>query len=153
MARLGALMLSSVLLGLPRVFRIVTSAALRRSRYVERAPSDAALLEFMEALQPAIDEHCHSLASGGPGERAAVVEVHGLVSQSASPGRLSAEAVSVSVAAGDGVQRLVLHGPTGHRAGAARTLVHWLAHDIPQREDAAGGRTRGRAYRLGPYRC
>jgi len=144
-------MLSSVLLGLPRVFRIFTSAALRRSRYVERAPSDAALLEFMEALRPAIDEHRHSLASGSPGERATVVEVHGLVSQSASPGRLSAEAVSVSVEAGDGVQRLVLHGPTGRRAGAARTLVRWLAGEAPQGEAARDSLPRGRAFRIG--RC
>jgi hypothetical protein len=57
----------------------------------------------------------------------------------------------VSVEGGDGVQRLVLHGPTGRRAGAARTLVRWLAHDVRHRDAARDGSRQEPAFRLGSH--
>jgi hypothetical protein len=125
-ARLGALMLTSALLGLSRPFRAGSAVARQRSRFVEPAPSDAALSDFVATLQPVIDDHCRSLVGGGAGG-ATVVEVHRLLSQTAQAGRPPAEAISVSVEADGRVQRLVLHGPPGRRASAARALVSWLA--------------------------
>ena len=129
MARLGALMLTSVLLGLPRIFRSGWAAERQRSRYVEQAPCDTALLDFIALLKPLIDVHCRSLAGAGAGGPT-VVEVHRLVSQNVQGGRLPAEAISVSVQAGGCVQRLVLQAPAGGRAGAARALVRWLTHGV-----------------------
>jgi hypothetical protein len=131
MARLGALMLTSVLLGLPRLFRAESTVPRRRSRYVEPATCDAALLDFVAQLGPAIDAHCHSLADAGDAGTT-VVEVHRLSSQRACADRPAVEAISVSVEAGGAVQRLVLHGPAGRRAGAARTLVRWLTGLRPE---------------------
>ncbi len=128
MAQLGALMLSSVLLGLSRVFRGRSTVARRRTRYVEPARSDEALLDFIAALRPAIDDHCRSLVGAGT-SGASVVEVHRLQSQAAEAGRPSVQAISVSVEADGCIQRLVLHGLPGRHADAARSLVHWLGRD------------------------
>ena len=132
MARLGAWMLTSVLLGLPRLFRVERTVPLRRSRYVEPAPCDAALLDFIAALEPAIDDHCLSLARAGGGETA-VVEIHRLFRQPAQAGQPPSEAISVSVDAEGCVQRLLLHGRPDRRSGAARALVRWLTRNPPAR--------------------
>jgi hypothetical protein len=126
-ARLGALMLTSVLLGLPRLFRAGSNAPRRRSRYVEPAACDPALLDFAAALAPVIDAHCNSLSGSVNGETT-VVEIHRLSSRAASADQPAAEAISVSVEADGSVQRLVLHGLPGRRVGAARALVRWLTH-------------------------
>jgi hypothetical protein len=128
-ARLGALMLTSVLLGLPCVFRAGWAVERQRSRYVEQAPCDAGLLDFIAALERLIDVHCRSLAGVGAGG-ATVVEVHRLMSQSAQAELPPAEAISVSVEKGGCVERLVLHAPPGHHAGAARALAQWLTHGV-----------------------
>jgi hypothetical protein len=106
---------------------------------VEPAPCDPALLEFIAALQPVIDEQCLSLAGAGDGGTK-VVEVHRLLSQTARAGRRPAEAISVSVEGEGGIQRVVLHGPPGRRAGAARALVRWLAGGTPDRKDRCASR-------------
>jgi hypothetical protein len=135
MARLGALMLASVLLGLPRLFRAESAVPRRRSRYVEPAPSDAALLDFIAQLAPVIDEHCRSLAVTGDGGTT-VVEIHGRASQATQARRPGAEAIRVSVEATGRVQRLVLHGPPDRRSDMARALVRWLTHDTQDRRGA-----------------
>ncbi len=126
MARFGALMLASVLLGLPRIFRPRTLVVRQRSRYETPALSDLALLEFIAALKPAIDEHCSSLAKTRGGG-AIVIEVHRLLSQPTQAGLPPAEAVSVSVETDGHVQRLIVRGAADRRANAARALVAWLA--------------------------
>jgi hypothetical protein len=121
-------MLTSVLLGLSRAFRAGPIVRRQRPRYVEPAPSDEALSDFIATLQPVIDRHCRSLAGTGNGGTT-VVEVHRVLSRKAQAERPPAEAISVSVEEDGRIQRLVLHGPPGRRAGAARTLVAWLARD------------------------
>jgi hypothetical protein len=138
-ARFGALMLTSVLLGLPRVFRAGATVARRRLRYVEPAPCDAALLDFVAELEPAIDDHCRSLAEPGAGG-AVVVEVHRLLSRRAQAGQPPMEAISVSVETDGCVQPVILHGPPGRRAAAARTLVRWLAGGTRAERDARSSR-------------
>ncbi len=125
MIRLGSLILTAVLLGLPRLFPGSAASLRRRSPHVEPAPCDPALLDFIAELRPLIDSHCRALADPDPGNPV-VVEIHRLVPRTGKDGTRVAEAISVSVQADGRFQPMIFECRPGRRSPAARALVAML---------------------------
>lgn len=121
---LGCVVLASVLLGVPRALDARAFGA-RRPMYVEFSPGSPGLLGFCEALFRALGEACRSLA---PIRSAAttVIDVLGVTPGLDSRGR-GVEAVTLTVAQGGRLRRIVLHAAAGRREEAARELLARLS--------------------------
>jgi len=123
MLRLGSVLLTAVLLGVPRALdaRVFGSP---RSVYVEVAPQDPELASFAEELERALAAAAYTLAPF-PLRATLVVEVHGFA-RSGHDGEKARRAVLLSVGEGRKRRPLILdHGP-GQRARAVRALLEAL---------------------------
>jgi hypothetical protein len=122
MRRLGSILLSGVLLGVPRALGSRAFGS-RQPVYFEVAP-DAGLDGFAEALQHALEASGWLLAAS----RAAattVVDVVGLARSTDAGGRAT-DALTIVVREGRRLRRLVVHARPGHHAAAARELLACL---------------------------
>jgi hypothetical protein len=120
---LGSLLLSSVLLGVPRALDARAFGA-QRSVYVEVSPQAPELAAFAAALEQALGEGSWRIAT----HRAAatvVVDVLGVLDAHDRRGR-ALEAVRLAVHDRRGERRLVLQGIPDDRAAMARTLLERL---------------------------
>jgi hypothetical protein len=122
--RLGSLVLTSVLLGVPRALQGRAFGA-RRPVYVEVSPRSPGLLAFGEALERALGGVGWALA---PCRTAAVtvVEVLHVASVRDAFGR-AAEAITLAVTEGRHVRRILLHATPDRRDAAARELLARLS--------------------------
>jgi hypothetical protein len=121
--RLGSLVLTAVLLGVPRALDARAFGA-ARSVYVEVADPSPELAGFAEALSRALAEAGCRLAPG-PAGATVIVEVHGRWGGPHSrpdPGR----AIGFTVRDAAGRRPLVLDCPRGGEAEAARALLRAL---------------------------
>jgi hypothetical protein len=121
--RLGSVILTAVLLGVPRTLdgRAFGSTP---SVYLEVADLSPELAGFAEELSRALEESGCRVAARPTGATT-VVEVHSLWSR-ADPGPDPSEAISFTVRDARGRRPLVLHYPPGRRAQAARALLRAL---------------------------
>jgi hypothetical protein len=123
MLRLGSILLTAVLLGVPRALEARAFGS-TRAVHVDVAPQDPELASFAEELDRALAAATHTLAPR-PFPATLVVEVHGFA-RSAPAGEGIRHAVLVSQGRGRTFRPLILdHGP-GQRAQAARALIEAL---------------------------
>jgi len=117
MLRLGSMLLTAVLLGVPRAVDARAFGS-QRSVYVEVAPGDPDLASFAEALEQALGAAAYTLARDRS-RATLVVEVRGFARS------VSGERAGVMLAVGRGADRrpLVLDHAPGQWAPAARTLL------------------------------
>ncbi len=118
--RLGSIVLTSVLLGVPRALEARTFGQ-RRPVYVEVAPRSPGLLAFGEALGRALDA---AGRASGPRHATAVqlVDVLHLASLRDALGR-AVEMITLVVREGRRMRRILLHADAGRRDDAARELL------------------------------
>ena len=139
MLRLGSVILTAVLLGVPRALdaRAFGSA---RSVYVEVADPSPELAGFARELSRALEAAGCCLAARPTGATV-VVEVHALWKRTDSgsdPREVPSEAIAFTVQDARGRRPLVLYYATGRQAEAARALLRAL--------DERGPLAEGRAY-------
>ena len=122
MHRLGSILLSGVLFGVPRALESRSFGA-RRPVFFEVAP-DAGLEGFSGALERALHDSRWPLARS----RAAATTVIEIVAltRARGAGGQTVEAISVAVREGRRQRRLVLHSRPGRQADAARELLSQL---------------------------
>jgi len=123
MPRLPSILLTAVLLGVPRALDARAFGA-QRSVYIDVAAQDPELLAFADELERALSAACYSLATERAGATL-VVEVHGVAR---SAGRRGPGAQTLLLTVGHGRARrplLVDHAP-GQQARAARALLEAL---------------------------
>lgn len=123
MLRLGSVVLTAALLGVPRALEARAFGA-PHAIYVQVAP-DPGLEPFAEALERALVGAAWSLA-GRVSEATTVVEI-GAPARVASPGGRPLELVRVAVRDARGSRSLLLRYAAGDGALAARALVARLA--------------------------
>lgn len=123
MLHLGSVLLTAVLLGVPRALdaRAFGSAP---SVYVEAADPSPELAGFAEELTRALEAAGARLASR-PSGATVVVEVHALWT-GGDPASRPRQAISFTVREGTGRRPLVIDYPPGRPAHAARALVRRL---------------------------
>jgi len=121
--RLGSLLLTGVLLGVPRALEGRAFGA-RRPVYVEVSPWAPELLGLAQEIERALAAASFTLAARRS-EAVTVVEVTG-VAHSTDRGR-PVEAFTLDVREGGRARRVILQGPRGRRADAARLLLERLA--------------------------
>ncbi len=124
MRGLGPLVLTSVLLGVPRALDSRAFGA-QRSVYVELSPQAPELADFAVALEHVLGEAAWSLAPRA-GEATLVVDVLSLATGSDARGR-PIEAISLAVRDRRGLRRVVLQGAASERAATARQLLARLS--------------------------
>jgi hypothetical protein len=121
MLRLGSILLTALLTGVPRALDARAFGA-QRSVYVEVAPNDPELASFAEELERALATASYTLV--GDRTRATfVVEVHRCAPSAGARGR---NAVLLSVGDGRARHPLLLDHRPGQRARAARALLEAL---------------------------
>jgi hypothetical protein len=130
MLRLGSLLLTGVLLGVPRALE-ARAFGLPRSVHFEVAPMSPELERFARELQRALLEASFVLASD-PREAAVVVDVRSAATFR-RPGRDLARGVLLTVRDREGTRPLLLHYPAEDGARAARALLDTLS-PTPTRE-------------------
>jgi len=118
--RLGSVVLTAVLLGVPRALDARAFGA-ARSVYVEVADPSPGLAGFAEELSRALERSGCRVATSPTGATT-VVEVHALWRCAAS-GPDPSEAISFTVRDARGRRPLVLHYQAGREAEAARALL------------------------------
>lgn len=123
MLRLGSLLLTGVLLGVPRALDTRAFGALR-SVYVDVSPQAPELEAFGRELERALAGAAYALVAH-PWRATAVVEVRSATTARMTDGR-SCEAVVMAVRERDRTQPLTLHYAPEQRATAARALLTWL---------------------------
>jgi hypothetical protein len=126
--RLGPVVLSAVLLGVPRALDAEAFGA-QRSVYVDLAPLAPELLDFTTELERAIGETTYSLAARRS-EATVVVEVLNVARAAGSNGA-EMEAVTFAIRDGRRTRLVVLHYAPGRRAVAARLLLEKLPGSHP----------------------
>jgi hypothetical protein len=131
--RLGSMVLTAVLLGVPRALDTRAFGA-ARSVYVEVADPSPGLAGFADALARALERSGGRLATSPTGATA-VVEVHALW-RCVDSGPGPSEAVCFTVRDARGRRPLVLHYAAGREAEAARALLRAL--ERPARLESAG---------------
>jgi hypothetical protein len=125
MPRLGSLLLSGVLLGVPRALQSRTFGAPQRTVYVEVSRPAPALGAFAEAFTEALADATWGLARTRSAATT-VVELVSVVSTTDRHGR-AVEAFTLSVREGGRSRRIVLHGRPDDRLASARQLIATLA--------------------------
>jgi hypothetical protein len=128
MLRLGSILLSALLTGVPRALDTRAFGA-QRSVYVEVAPADPELSSFARELERALAAAAYTLVT----ERAQatlVVEVHGFARSAVARGR-GRDTVLMTVGRGRARHPLVLDHAPGQRAQAARVLLEALSGTGP----------------------
>jgi hypothetical protein len=118
--RLGSMVLTAVLLGVPRALDARAFGA-ARSVYVEVADPWPGLTGFADELSRALERAGCRVATAPTGATT-VVEVHALW-KCADSGPDPSEAISFTVCDARGRRRLVLHYAAGREAEAARALL------------------------------
>ncbi|MBN2370518.1 MAG: hypothetical protein JXO72_08520 [Vicinamibacteria bacterium] len=131
MARLGALILSATLSGIPRLFQRAVLSLRTRLPYVAVTSGDPALHDFTMELAKAIDRHIHALAEQR-WDDTLIVEVHRLSQVEALDGTSPSEAVSVTLRAHDRIRPLILHYPSNMRHNAIEALMRRLSAQSPK---------------------
>ena len=124
MFRLGPMILSAVLLGVPRALGSQVFGT-QRSVYIDVAPLPPELTDFTEALEGAIGEASWTLARGAS-EATTVIEIQSVARSRASSGD-GMDAVTLVVREEGSVRRMVLHYAPRGRAEAAAHLLERLA--------------------------
>jgi len=125
--RLGSVILTAVLLGVPRALGAGAFGS-ARSVYVEVADLSPELAGFAQELSRALEEAGCCVAAR-PTAATVVVEVHGVWTcgrSSTDPSGGPSQAVSFTVSDASGRRPLVLHYPQGRRVQAARALLRAL---------------------------
>jgi len=123
MRRLGSLLLTGVLLGVPRALEARTFG-LQRSVYIDVSPLAPEPQAFARELEVALLDGAYALADD-PARATVVIEVHSATTTH-RVGRSRAEAVLISVRDGGSTRPLVLHYPADQRMAAARSLLDRL---------------------------
>ena len=123
MLRLGSVVLTAVLLGVPRALE-ARSFGSEHAIYVELAPAPGPQ-PFADELERALVSAAWSLA-GRAAEATTVVELQAVVQVEGPAGR-SLELVRVAVRDASGSRPLLLHYAPGGGASAARALLARLA--------------------------
>jgi hypothetical protein len=119
MLRLGLLLLTALLLGLPRALRGTSPHP--ASVYVAVEPGDATLTAFGAAVEAELERE-HFTPASRPTRETLIVEIHSGARLVATEGA-SREAVRVTVRERGRTQRLVLDFDEANMQVAARTLI------------------------------
>ncbi len=119
MLRLALLLLTALLLGLPRALRGATPHS--ASVYVEVAPGDPTLTAFGAAVEAELERE-HFTPAPRPTSETLIVEIHSAARLEAR-GQASREAVRVTVRERGRTRRLVLDFDEANLQAAARTLI------------------------------
>jgi hypothetical protein len=122
--RLGPMILSAVLLGMPRALGSQVFGG-QRSVYIDVAPLPPELADFTADLERAIGNATLALART-PSEATTVIEVQ-RVARSRTAAGDAMEAVALVVREGSSLRRMVLHYAPQGRARAAAHLLERLA--------------------------
>jgi len=122
--RLGSVLLTAVLLGVPRALNARAFGAVPRWVFVQVSPLDPLLADFTVELERAIEAASCRLA-GDARDAPVVVEIHSVWTARAARGPRT-EAVSVTVRRRHEAVPLVVQYPPGRRSDAAHALIQAL---------------------------